>query len=76
MWERSRKGDACNARQGQVHTREQRRSFVRSTTKPVAVIGLDDVVVVETENGVLVVPRDRAQDVGEIGRILADDDAR
>jgi mannose-1-phosphate guanylyltransferase/mannose-6-phosphate isomerase len=38
-------------------------SFVRSTSRRVAVVGLDDVVVVETEYGVLVIPRDRAQEV-------------
>jgi len=38
-------------------------SFVRSTSRRVAVVGLDDVVVVETEEGVLVIPRDRAQEV-------------
>lgn len=39
------------------------RSYVRAETKPVAVIGLDDVVVVETPDAVLVMDRRRAQDV-------------
>ncbi len=39
------------------------RSYVRAETKPVVVIGLDDVVVVETPEAVLVMDRRRAQDV-------------
>jgi len=42
---------------------DSERTYVRSQTRPVAVIGVHDVVVVETEDGVLVVDRRRAQDV-------------
>lgn len=48
---------------GDVFIHDSRRSYVRSETRPVAVIGVDDVVVVESEDGVLVVPRHRAQEV-------------
>ena len=39
------------------------RSYLRAESKPLAVIGLEDVVVVETEDAVLVMDRGRAQDV-------------
>lgn len=39
------------------------RSYIRSGDRPVAVIGLSDVIVVDSPEGVLVVARDRAQDV-------------
>lgn len=48
---------------GDVHTVDVQRSYVRSESRPVAVIGVDDVVVVETPEAVLVVDRGRAQEV-------------
>lgn len=48
---------------GDVHVIDVEDSYVRSGSRPVAVIGLDDVVVVETPEAVLVVSRHRAQDV-------------
>ncbi|MGH2394005.1 MAG: hypothetical protein ACRDGH_11050, partial [Candidatus Limnocylindria bacterium] len=39
------------------------RSYVRSHGRPIAVIGLDDVVVVETPDAILVMDRRRAQEV-------------
>lgn len=48
---------------GEVHAVDVERSYVRSESRPVAVIGVDDVVVVETPDAVLVVDRRRAQEV-------------
>lgn len=48
---------------GAVHAVDVERSYIRSESRPVAVIGLDDVVVVETPEAVLVMDRRRAQDV-------------
>ena len=42
-----------------------------SNGKPVAVVGLSDVLVVSTEDGVLVVARDRDQDVRKVHSALA-----
>lgn len=47
---------------GDVYTLDVRRSYVRSESRPVAVIGLDDVVVVETPEAVLVMDRRRSQE--------------
>lgn len=42
---------------------DTRGSYVRTSGRTLAVVGLDDVVVVETPDAVLVMRRDRAQDV-------------
>lgn len=55
--------DGHNVTHGDVFILDSERTYVRSQTRPVAVIGVRDVVVVETEDGVLVVDRRRAQDV-------------
>jgi len=48
---------------GQVYTDNVERSYIRSESRPVAVIGLDDVIVVETSDAVLVMDRHSAQAV-------------
>jgi mannose-1-phosphate guanylyltransferase len=46
-------------------------SYVRNETdQPVAVIGLDNVAVIATENGVLVTNKAHAQKVGDISKRL------
>lgn len=46
-------------------------SFVRNDTDiPVAVIGLNDVAVIATDNGILVTRKDQAQKVGDISKKL------
>ena len=45
-------------------------NFLYSPKKFVAAIGVRDLVVVETRDALLIVPRDRAQDVGKITRWL------
>jgi mannose-1-phosphate guanylyltransferase len=52
-----------------VHTIDVENVFVRNEEeKPVAVIGLDNVVVVNTPNGILVARKDVSQRVGEIAK--------
>lgn len=52
-------------------------SFVRNDTDiPVAVIGLDDVAVIATENGILVTKKADAQKVGDISKRLQAQDKR
>ena len=63
VWEMAEKDKTGNVTLGDSVVIDTTNSFVRSTSRRVAVVGLDDVVVVETEEGVLVIPRDRAQEV-------------
>ncbi len=55
--------DNNNVVRGDVYTVDARRCLVHSTGKTVAVVGLDDVVIVETSDALLVCRRDRCQDV-------------
>jgi mannose-1-phosphate guanylyltransferase len=66
-------GDAYNVilGDGAVETVETENSFIRNDgQKPVAVIGLDNVVVVNTEHGILVARKDVAQKVKEVVKKL------
>ena len=57
------KDDNQNVLRGDVYAVDARRCLVQSSGKTVAVLGLDDVVIVETADALLVCRRDRAQDV-------------
>lgn len=63
VWEASPKDHDGNVIKGEVSTFDTQSSLIQSTTRPVAVIGLDGVVVIETEHGVLVTTRERSEDV-------------
>jgi mannose-1-phosphate guanylyltransferase len=47
------------------------RNYAFSPKKFVALVGVDDIVVVETDDAILVTTRDRSQDVGKIVKTLA-----
>lgn len=56
---------------GLVNIEDVSNSFIQNyEDKPVAVIGLDGVVVINTSRGILVVPKDLAQKVGDISKRL------
>lgn len=60
-----------NVALGDVFVHDVQHSYVDARTgRFVAVVGLDDVVVVDTEDAVLVVKRDRSQDVKKIVEAL------
>lgn len=65
-WELAPHDEAGNA-VGKGHLAiEARNNLVRSlakSPKKIAVVGVDDLVVVETDDAILVIPRERAQDV-------------
>src|SRR5580700_724622 len=59
-----------NVLAGPGHTHDASGNFLYSPTKFVAAIGVRDLIVVETPDALLIVPRDRAQDVATIVKIL------
>jgi len=59
-----------NAVVGRHVGRDSRGCVIFGTTRPIATIGLSDLVVVETPEGVLVCPKERAQEVKELARSL------
>ncbi len=66
LWEISSKDEFNNVTKGDVITESVNNSYIHSENKLVSVIGLDDVVVVETDDAVMVAHKDRAQDVKAI----------
>jgi mannose-1-phosphate guanylyltransferase len=71
VWELAARDDSGNAFFGDVVPVDATNCYVRAPEgKVVAVIGLDDVVVVDTEDALLVLPRDRSQDVREVVEAL------
>jgi mannose-1-phosphate guanylyltransferase len=69
------KDEAGNAVVGRHFGRDSHSCVVYGTTRPIATVGLRNLVVVETPEGVLVCPLDRAQEVKEIVRMLRDANA-
>lgn len=58
-----------NNTHGLVELEEVENSFVQNLEdKPVAVIGLDNVVVINTPDGILVARKDQSQKVGDVGK--------
>jgi mannose-1-phosphate guanylyltransferase/mannose-1-phosphate guanylyltransferase/mannose-6-phosphate isomerase len=66
LWEASAQDGQGNATVGPVELLDTKRSFVRSEGILTAVIGLEDAVVVVTDDAVLAMHRERAQDVKKI----------
>lgn len=63
LWRLAQAGPEANATHGPVATLDVERSLVWAEGLKVGVIGLSDVIVVATSEGVLVAPRDRDQEV-------------
>jgi len=59
-----------NAVVGRHVGRDSHGCVIYGTSRPIATIGLCDLVVVETPEGVLVCPKERAQEVKELVRLL------
>jgi mannose-1-phosphate guanylyltransferase/mannose-6-phosphate isomerase len=66
LWSVSDKDDYGNVTSGETVLIDVGNSFVKATSRTVAVAGLDDVVVVETPDAVLVVPRGKSQLVKDL----------
>jgi mannose-1-phosphate guanylyltransferase/mannose-6-phosphate isomerase len=66
VWQVSEKDAAGNASHGDVLLRDSRNSLVHAASRLVGVVGLDNVVVVETPDAVLVTDRSRSQEVRQI----------
>jgi mannose-1-phosphate guanylyltransferase/mannose-6-phosphate isomerase len=66
LWEISPRDSSGNALKGEVVTEKSRNSYIRSEGPLVAVVGVEDLVVVATKDAVLVSHRDKAQDVKKI----------
>lgn len=63
LWEISEKEALGNYSRGDTHLSNTTNSYVRAESRLVAVIGLDNVVVVETKDAVLIMRKDQSQDI-------------
>ena len=73
LWEVTQQDGDGNARRGDVMTLDCRNSFAWSERRLVVLIGLDDAVVVDTDDAVLVARKDRVQRVKDIVARLKED---
>jgi mannose-1-phosphate guanylyltransferase/mannose-1-phosphate guanylyltransferase/mannose-6-phosphate isomerase len=66
LWDVTVKDPFGNAIHGDVLTVDTQNSFIHAENKLVAVIGVQDLVVVETDDAVMIAPKDRVQEVKQI----------
>lgn len=63
LWDVSEKDENGNAITGDVIVSDTRNSHIYSESKLVAVVGVEDLVVIETDDAILVTDRDHSQNV-------------
>jgi len=73
VWEASGPGEDGNVLVGDVIAEDVTGSYIRSESRLVAAVGLQDVVIVETGDGVMVAHKDRSQDVKALVKRLKSD---
>lgn len=66
LYDLSAKDSDGNVLQGDVLTHQANGNLIRAESRLVAAVGVNDLAIIETDDAVLVIPRDRAQDVKEI----------
>jgi len=73
LWEMSDKDATGNALAGNVVAEDTKNCYLRSESGLVAAIGVEDLVLVATDDAVMVAPRSRTQDVKRlVARLLAE----
>ena len=66
LWDISERDESGNVTLGDVVLRDVHNSYARSENRLISAIGVRDLIIVETDDAILVAPRDRAQEVKEI----------
>ena len=66
LWEVGEKNTQGNVIKGDVITHDSNDSYIHSTSRLVTLLGMDNVVVVETADAILVANKDRVQDIKAI----------
>ncbi|SIQ45538.1 mannose-1-phosphate guanylyltransferase/mannose-6-phosphate isomerase [Aquipseudomonas alcaligenes] len=70
LWDVHEKNSDGNVLKGDVVTHGSHNSFVHATSKLVTLVGMDDVVVVETKDAVMIARKDAVQDVKKLVNTL------
>jgi mannose-1-phosphate guanylyltransferase len=69
LYEILRNGES-NVHKGQVYDIDSKESLVIANNKPIITIGLDNMIVIDTDEGILVCPKDKCQLVKDgVGKI-------
>lgn len=66
LWEVGAKDSAGNVLRGDIYTDDAHHNLIRAESRMVAVIGVSDLVIVETSDAVMVAHKDRVQDVKKV----------
>ncbi len=66
LWDVTRKDEHGNAINGDVLTLDTENSFLHSGSKLIATVGVNNLIVVETDDAVMIAAKDRVQDVKKI----------
>ena len=70
LWDVSEKDQNGNATEGDVILQESKNCYVKSDNRLVAVVGVNDLVIVDTKDALMVADKNSAQDVKSITRQL------
>ena len=70
LWEIGAADSAGNVSEGDVLLHDARNNYVRSESRLVTALGVEDLVVVETADAVMVGARDRVQDIKQVVEAL------
>ena len=70
LWDVRHKDSLGNALAGDVIAIDTENSFIHSENKLVAAIGVQDMIIIETDDAVMIAPKDRVQDVKKIVAVL------
>lgn len=73
LWRRASKDEHGNAVRGDAVVIDSEDSLVVAASRPVAVVGVDGVAVIESADGVVVVPLERAEEVKRVVEALGSD---
>jgi len=73
VYELLARNEGANVSAGELFTLDATGNYLWSPKKFVAAIGVKDLVVVETDDALLVCPRERSQDVGKIVKWLEEE---
>ena len=66
LWETGKKDAGGNVSHGDVDLRDAKNCYIRAEDRLVSAIGVKDLVIVETDDAVLVADKSRVQDVKEV----------
>lgn len=66
LWDVTAKDDSGNAINGDVVTVDTLNSYIHGSGKLIATVGIRDLVIVDTDDAVMIAPKDRVQEVKQI----------